>query len=287
MSRKVGARDRAPSAGTDLSSGPFFDRRTFIGMSVALPFIPRDLIDGPPPRPVMAFDQYRYILDRYAIQDFLPIIVDECRRQQEVFPLEPEVEVAKLRQESLFDPAAISLAGAVGIAQFIPETASEEFGMKVYVTPDYTNGVALRKELAEENRQVSAALRDNKFKLVEQHKLRADALSKRVDEHFIRYKKDLESKIAGASAAERAAVDQRLDPERCIRNGIRYLAGLCRTCSDRFHGSVRHNVLRGLAAYNAGLDQVLKFDGMPFIFQTVDYVRKIMVMYDQLMETRR
>jgi len=49
---------------------------------------------------------------------------------------------------------------------------------------------------------------------------------------------------------------------------------------------VRHNVLRGLAAYNTGLDQVFKFDGMPFIFQTVDYVRKIMVMYDQLIDMR-
>lgn len=262
-------------------------RRAFIGMSVVAPFIPRELFDGPAPRPVMTVDQYRYILDRYPIDEFLPIIVDECRRQQEVFPLEPEVEVAKIRQESLFKPTAISLAGAVGIAQFIPETASQDFGMQVYVTKDYTDGVVLRREFNEENRQVSAALRDNKFKLVEQHKLRADALSKRVDEHFLRYKQDLESKIAGVSAAGRAAIDQRLDAELCIRNGIRYLASLCRTCSERFHGSTRHNVLRGLAAYNAGIDQVLKFDGMPFIFQTVDYVRKIMVMYDQMVESRR
>ena len=42
-----------------------------------------------------------------------------------------------------------------------------------------------------------------------------------------------------------------------------------------------------MAAYNAGLDQVFKFDGMPFIFQTVDYVRKIMVMYDQLIDMRK
>jgi len=263
------------------------NRRAFVGMSVAVPFIPRELFDGPPSAPVMTTDKYRYILDLYPIEAYLPMIVDECRRQQEVFPLEPEVEVAKLRQESVFNPSAISLAGAVGIAQFIPETARDQFGMTVYVTKDYTDGVLLRREFNEENRLVTAALRDNKFKLVEQHKLRADALGKRVEEHFIRYKKDLEVRITGAGPAQRAAVDQRLDAELCIRNGIRYLASLCRASSDRFHGSARHNVLRGLAAYNAGLDQVLKFDGIPFIFQTVDYVRKIMVMYDQMVESRR
>lgn len=123
------------------------DRRTFISMSVVVPFVPHALINGPAPHPVMSFDQYRYILDRYQIDDLLPIIVDACRRQQDVFPLEPEVEVALLRQESLFNPQAISLAGAVGIAQFIPETAQDTFGMQVYVTDDYTEGVSLRNAL--------------------------------------------------------------------------------------------------------------------------------------------
>ena len=264
-----------------------FDRRSFIGMSVALPFIPRELLDGAPPRPVASFEQYRYILDRYPIEAFLHIIVDECQRQQHVFPLEPEVDVAKLRQESLFDPNAISPAGAVGIAQFIPETAQEQYGMKVYVTEDYTEGVKLRKRFLEENRKVRDALRDNKFTLVKKYKRRADKLGKQTETRFVRYKIDLEGQIAGTSLAERAALDQRLDPELSIRNGIRYLTEVCRACSDRFGGSIRHNVLRGLAAYNAGIDQVFKFDGMPFLFQTVDYVRKIMVMYDQMISARK
>ena len=245
------------------------------------------LINGPPPQPVMSFDQYRYILDRYQIDDLLPIIVDACRRQQDVFPLEPEVEVALLRQESLFNLQAISLAGAVGIAQFIPETAQDTFGMQAYVTDDYTEGVSLRNVFLEENRRVSATLRNNQFKLVEKHKIQADKLKKQTERKFIRYKKDLETEISKRNSAERIALNQRLDPELAINNGVRYLAGLCRTCVDRFRGSVRHNVLRGLAAYNAGLDQVFKYDLMPFICQTVDYVRKIMVMYDQLIDMRK
>jgi hypothetical protein len=264
-----------------------FGRRSFIGLSLALPLIPRDLLDGPAPRPIMAEDQYRYLLDRYPIENILPIIVDECARQQDVFPLEPEVEVAKLRQESLFNPQAISLAGAVGIAQFIPETARDQFGMTVYATEDYTEGVALRRQFQEETRKVNDALRDNQFKLVERHKLRADELGKKSEERFIRYKKDIETRIRNYRPEDMKNLDHRLDAEIAIRQGVRYLASLCRACSDRFNGSVRHNVLRGLAAYNAGLDQVLRFDGLPVIFQTVDYVRKIMVMYDQMMASRR
>jgi len=68
------------------------------------------------------------------------------------------------------------LAGAVGIAQFIPETAQDTFGMQVYVTDDYTEGVSLRNAFLEENRRVSATLRNNQFKLVEKHKIQADKL---------------------------------------------------------------------------------------------------------------
>ena len=78
------------------------------------------------------------------------------------------------RQESLFDPQAISLAGAVGIAQFIPETAQDTFGMQAYVANDYTEGVSLRNAFQEENRRVSATLRNNQFKLVEKHKIQGD-----------------------------------------------------------------------------------------------------------------
>lgn len=262
------------------------DRRAFLGLSVVVPFIPRHLLEGPPPRPIEPFERYRYILQRFPIQEFLPIIVDECQRQQAVFPLEPEIEVAKLRQESLFKPDAISLAGAAGLAQFLPTTAQERFGMTVYVTRDYTDGVDQQKQFQAETRLVDAALRDNQFKLVQKHKLQADKLGKLATESFIRYKQDLGSRIASVSPAERAGLDQRFDSDLCIRNGVRYLAELCRACADRFKGPDRHNILRGLAAYNSGLDQVFKFDGLPFIFQTVDYVRKIMTLYDQLIEAR-
>jgi len=55
-----------------------------------------------------------------------------------------------------------------------PETAQDTFGMQVYVTDDYTEGVSLRNAFLEENRRVSATLRNNQFKLVEKHKIQGD-----------------------------------------------------------------------------------------------------------------
>lgn len=259
-------------------------RRKFIEMSVVVPFIPKTRVESPPS--VASYDAYRYILNRFPVGDYLSIIVEACRRQEDVFPIEPEIEVAKLWQESSFRPDAISLAGAVGIAQFIPETARDGYGMRVYVTRDYTDGVELRKRYLAKTRDVDAALQENRFDRVRQYKLEADELGKQANTAFTRYKQDIQSKISGKSLSARIALDQRLDPELSIQNGVQHLAEVSRACADRFGGSVRHNVLRGLAAYNAGLDQVLKFDGMPFLFQTVDYVRKIMVTYDRLIALR-
>ena len=72
--------------------------------------------------------------------------------------------------------------------------------------------------------------------ILEKHKIQADKLKKQTERKFIRYKKDLETEIAKRNSAERIALDQRFDPELVIHNGVQYLAGLCRTCVDRFRG---------------------------------------------------
>jgi soluble lytic murein transglycosylase-like protein len=55
--------------------------------------------------------------------------------------LEPEFLGAMLLQESAYDPNAFSSAGAIGIAQFMPETAAEE-GVNPYDPFDSIAGAA-------------------------------------------------------------------------------------------------------------------------------------------------
>ncbi|HET9096500.1 MAG TPA: lytic transglycosylase domain-containing protein [Candidatus Baltobacteraceae bacterium] len=63
--------------------------------------------------------------------------VDAARRHG----LPPEFLAAALLQESAFDPQAISSAGAVGIAQFMPSTAQDE-GVDPFDPYDAINGAA-------------------------------------------------------------------------------------------------------------------------------------------------
>jgi len=56
------------------------------------------------------------------------------RREGERHDVDPDLIFAVIRQESAFDPYAVSHAGAVGLMQLMPETA-ERFGVKDILDP--------------------------------------------------------------------------------------------------------------------------------------------------------
>ncbi|WP_338255248.1 lytic transglycosylase domain-containing protein [Dictyobacter halimunensis] len=51
--------------------------------------------------------------------------VDLARKDAEKYGISPDLYVRQIQQESHFDPNAYSYVGAIGIAQFMPETAKE------------------------------------------------------------------------------------------------------------------------------------------------------------------
>ncbi len=68
--------------------------------------------------------------------------------------------------------------------------------------------------------------------------------------------------------AEALGVTDVFDPEQNVRGGARYLGELL----QRYHG----DVALALAAYNAGPGRVARYDGLPPIPETIDYVRDIL-----------
>ena len=68
------------------------------------------------------------------------------------------------------------------------------------------------------------------------------------------------------------AVSDPFDPEENIRGGTRYL----RQMLDAFRGSLE----LALAAYNAGPEAVRRFGGVPPYRETVEYVEKVMRLYN-------
>jgi len=76
------------------------------------------------------------------------------------------------------------------------------------------------------------------------------------------------------STALEMGVEDPLDPEQNIRGGARYLAKLL----DQFQG----NVEKALAAYNAGPNNVKKYNGIPPFRETQQYVVRVQDYYQKL-----
>ena len=68
--------------------------------------------------------------------------------------------------------------------------------------------------------------------------------------------------------AEALGVTDVFDPEQNVRGGARYLGELL----ERYGG----DLVLALAAYNAGPGRVARYDGLPPIPETIDYVRDIL-----------
>jgi soluble lytic murein transglycosylase-like protein len=86
----------------------------------------RLLQDGPPTRSAtLAIARtILYTNSKLAPVDALEL-ADATERAARAQDLPPEFLAATLLQESAFDPRALSAAGAIGIAQFMPETAAD------------------------------------------------------------------------------------------------------------------------------------------------------------------
>jgi hypothetical protein len=76
------------------------------------------------------------------------------------------------------------------------------------------------------------------------------------------------------ATAERFGVSDSYDADQNIRGGTKYLRVLTR----RFKG----NLIKALAAYNAGEGTVDKYDGVPPYKETQRYVKKVMHVYAKL-----
>ena len=73
------------------------------------------------------------------------------------------------------------------------------------------------------------------------------------------------------ATARHLGVTDVFDPAESIRAGASYLAGLL----NRFHG----DLVRALAAYNAGPAAVARHDGLPPFAETRAYVRRVFEIY--------
>ncbi len=181
--------------------------------------------------------------------------------------------LALMRQESRFDPKAVSYVGAAGITQIMPSTG-KLLGMTTIFSPSYFGDA--REFMLKERRLKAKAMQlisKPEEYCVENDAQRArrimqEALSfkeKRVG-LYRRYKREL----------LKEARDDRLDPQKAIEGGYRLFAELL----NRQKGDIS----LALAAYNAGSRAVKKYNGLPPYPETVSYRNRVLRYYREYLD---
>ena len=176
--------------------------------------------------------------------------------------------LAIIRQESNFNPHAVSHVGAAGLTQIMPRTA-EALGMENIFVPPYLNeaGAMMRKERNLRNRAMRLILRVTQEDRLETARRARDLMQqsfdcrrKRID-LYARYRKEILDKRR----------DDRLEPRKAIEYGFKYF--------DNLMTDQEGDISLALAAYNAGPHRVKKYKGIPPYRETIGFRNRVLNHY--------
>ena len=268
------------------------------GLFKALPSVQsaEKISTSKPSRNIKDYPHITEVIPSRDIKLYFPIIVDACSDPKTDYlskvPFLIELESAKIWSESRFEWDAISVAGAGGLQQLM-ETTACDFGLTVAKSPQIqqlntamsehrklrSTMISRRQEL--HNLAESGSSKLTQSTLNRMNKLRAelaDLHTKRSTayQNLKAARKRYVEKIHSLSPKQREKFDGRFVPELVVPAGIKHIVRDIMECKDFFGGSVDMNVWRGIAAYNSGLERTKKWDGLPFIEETVHYTRGVL-----------
>jgi hypothetical protein len=250
-------------------------------------------------RPSRNIQDYPHIVDAIPSRDmklYFPIIVDACSDPKTDYlskiPFLIELEVSKIWSESRFEWDALSSAGAGGLQQLM-ESAARGFGLTIARSPEirkFNSAVSeyrqLRKDVIAKRQELHGVVESGSGKiagttLVSLNRLRAD-LGRLYTKRAAAYRRlkaakaEYLAKIRGMTVDQRKRSDARFVPELVIPAGVKHIVRDIMECKDFFGGPVEMNVWRGLAAYNSGLERTKKWEGLPYIQETVHFTRNVL-----------
>ena len=254
-------------------------------------------------------NDYPHIIDAIPSKDmkrYFGTIVKACADPKHDYlskiPFLIELEVCKIWSESRFEWDALSNAGAAGLQQLMPQTA-KEFGLPIAKSREIirldsaiSDYMKLRQEISSKREDLFALVEDGSMALSRTAVSKLNGLraalgalyTKRAAayEKLKKQKAAYVAKINSLSVAQRKKVDARFVPDLLIPAGVDHLVKDILACKDFFGGTIEMNVWRGIAAYNAGLSTTKKWEGMPFIQETVYYTRGILLNLTRALELK-
>lgn len=195
---------------------------------------------------------------------FISMVEKEIEKHKDIFYLDPVVVLGLMQAESGFDPYAVSVAGAAGLMQLIPETA-QEMGLKVYEgnLDIYYNLKKARKNMIKSFNSGIRAVRQQNYKrsteLFKQYNLHARKANSLSQE----YKKTL---------LENKDLDERLNPEKNTWAGIKYLAILANINMETPDIANLRNII---AAYNFRGENAAKEWTLPTAREPIRHLNKV------------
>jgi len=190
------------------------------------------------------------------------------RLKNKIYNINPLLFIALIRNESNFDPLAISPVGAAGLTQIMPKTA-KDLGMKNIFMPAYfiKAGYLMESERKMRRQAMTALFQINGNNSLHFAKRARELMQKSLnlgDERaslFSRYRRELLQKRN----------DDRLQPALAIEYGLRYFS--------RLMMNQKGDISLALASYNAGPHRVQKFKGIPPYEETVRFRNRVMRYY--------
>ncbi len=211
---------------------------------------------------------WNYALGRAASQyiSFVRPLVEENRKSS--YPVNFLLFFALMRQESNFNPYAVSRVGAAGLTQIMPSTA-KGLGMKNIFVPAYFKdaGAFMGSERNLKSRAKGLISKINEKNMMEYAKRARSLMQKSLDfkrkriKLYARYKRDL---LSGST-------DDRLNPQKAIEHGFRFFAGLMK--------NQKGDISLALASYNAGPHRVRQYKGIPPYDETVGFRNGVLKYY--------
>lgn len=176
--------------------------------------------------------------------------------------------LALMRQESRFNPHAVSLVGAVGLTQIMPRTA-KGLGMKNVFEPSYFSeaGTFMGRERNLKNRAKKLIL-----EITDENNLEPARRARELMEEALKYKES-RTKLYARYKKEvlKDETDDRLDSGKAITYGFKYFASVMK--------QQKGDISLALASYNAGPHRVKQYKGIPPYAETIQFRNRVLNYY--------
>lgn len=182
--------------------------------------------------------------------------------------VDPLLFLALMKQESRFNPRAVSQVGAVGLTQIMPRTG-KGLGMKNVFEPSYFGeaGTFMGRERNLKNRARKLIL-----EITDENNLEPARRARELMKEALKYK-EKRTKLYARYKREvlKNETDDRLDSGKAIKYGFKYFASVMK--------QQKGDISLALASYNAGPHRVKQYKGIPPYAETIQFRNRVLRYY--------